>query len=258
MKKMKCLWISLTLVLLSGCTLLLIEKSRDADVDDGVDSDADGDGDTDIDGDVDGDGDTDGDLDGDTDSDADKDIDTDIDEDVDRDAEVDRDVEVDADDEVDADAECTPTEETCNATDDDCDGSIDEAGCDCVVEEWGGSVYLFCWSGAGGARETNDARAYCEARGYHLAVIESADEDAWLMDVAFALDDQDWGFDLSDEASDGDWRWYDGSSPGYTNWGADEPNGSTSENCCEFRPSTRAWNDCNCASARPYICEVSA
>jgi hypothetical protein len=154
------------------------------------------------------------------------------------------------------DAACTPTSEECNAVDDDCNGLVDDDGCECRVETRGSSAYLFCSGETGQDMNAWDAAAYCEERGYHLVIIDSAEEGTWLMDIAFAIDNQDWGIGLNDEGEEGTWLWPDGTAPAYTNWGTDEPNGGTSENCCEVRPGTRAWNDCHCETNRPFVCEA--
>ena len=50
--------------------------------------------------------------------------------------------------------------------------------------------------------------------------------------------------------------WPDGSAPAYTNWGPNEPNDSSGEDCASLsRSSGETWNDLDCDdNNKPYIC----
>lgn len=70
----------------------------------------------------------------------------------------------------------------------------------------------------------DDAKAYCEARGQHLATITSAaDQAAAAQVVEKGTMESYW---LGAEEVNGTWSWITGQDFGYTNWDASEPNGS--------------------------------
>lgn len=63
---------------------------------------------------------------------------------------------------------------------------------------------------------------------------------------------------LSDPKGDENWQWIsDSSSPNYTNWLSDEPNGHGTEKCVEMYAGRLAsfWNDISCSFSAQYICE---
>ncbi|MEL6182205.1 MAG: lectin-like protein [Myxococcota bacterium] len=41
----------------------------------------------------------------------------------------------------------------------------------------------------------------------------------------------------------------------YTNWGSGEPNNSGNEDCGELRLDTGQWNDKECDTVQPFVCE---
>lgn len=152
--------------------------------------------------------------------------------------------------------------ETCNATDDNCDGEIDEGTCDeCERRELGGSIYLLCmdildWANAG---------AWCRARGYDLVIIDSAAEDTWLWGEVSDLYLGDWWLGMSDVATEGTYLWVDGSVAwagggpvGYSNWRYDAPYNTTDRNCCELDGGYDGeWVDSFCDVEQPFVCELT-
>ena len=60
-----------------------------------------------------------------------------------------------------------------------------------------------------------------------------------------------------------DWKWSSVASPvEYLNWADGEPNNHFSliygsEECVEIEDSSGEWNDENCDSLRPYVCQKS-
>jgi hypothetical protein len=148
---------------------------------------------------------------------------------------------------------CTPVFEECNARDDDCDSSVDEDGCPCEVQVYGGRTYLFCWRSEGGERTAAEAETFCRDRGYEVVPIEDNAENAFVMEHAFDNDRIDWLIGLTDEREEGIWRKPDGTIATYLGFVSPEPNGGLAENCCEIRPGN-VWNDCDCALPRPFVC----
>lgn len=151
--------------------------------------------------------------------------------------------------------DCTPTAmatEMCNGLDDDCDGTIDETPADCEsatgckLQRVSSGVYLFCdmdepWVTAG---ET------CAAIGYHLATIETTEENIALRDIAEPLDSRDWWIGFNDEDDDGTWTWLEGTSP------LDLVNGGSDGECACIDVSESDWDGRSCTETRPYVCEA--
>jgi hypothetical protein len=151
--------------------------------------------------------------------------------------------------------------EACNATDDDCDGELDEgtcSGCDRRVR--GGVVYLFCTS----FRSWSQARGYCMDRGYDLVVIQDATEDEWLVSQVVAVDPtNDWYIGLSDRVTEGTYLWVDGTAAwmggapvGYTNFNTGAPDGFVDQDCVELAPLFEfRWDEGTCSVPQPFVCE---
>ena len=89
------------------------------------------------------------------------------------------------------------------------------------------------------------AKAYCEAKGGHLAVIESAEENEALYNFIKENGYTSAYFGLSDTAEEGTWTWVTGEEAVYTNWNADEPGGGRDENYAMFfyLYEDGTWND---------------
>ena len=89
------------------------------------------------------------------------------------------------------------------------------------------------------------AKAYCESRGGHLAVIDSAEENEALYAYIKEQGYTSAYFGFSDTAEEGTWSWVNGEATDYTNWNADEPGGGTDENYAMFfyLYEDGTWND---------------
>jgi len=149
--------------------------------------------------------------------------------------------------------------ETCNGRDDNCDGQIDETGCPCPAFQYNGHNYLFCsptanWSVAG---------TTCKGWGYHLAKIEDAAENKWVVDTANSIDRTGWWIGLNDIAKEGTFVWADGSALGYSVWVQGQPNnggfGGNDQDCVEIISnlvSGYGWNDGECGNQLHFVCEL--
>ena len=98
---------------------------------------------------------------------------------------------------------------------------------------------------SGVANTWNEAKAYCEARGGHLAVINNAKENTKLFNY---MKSKGYGaayFGLSDATKEGTWTWANGDKVSYKNWEGSEPNGGTAENYGMFywKFNDGKWND---------------
>ena len=143
--------------------------------------------------------------------------------------------------------------DVCDTLDNDCDGSKDNDGlCPCDVEEYLGEVYMFCET----AQTWSADRTSCLAYGYELATANDAAENIWMVDEAYTRYAGKWWIGLSDQASEGSWVWASGAAVTYTNWSSGEPNGGTSESCCQLgRFGDYTWNDEPCGSSFYFVCE---
>ena len=162
---------------------------------------------------------------------------------------------LDADDCDDDCAACHPAgAETCDARDQDCDGTIDEAPtggmepCPCPRRTHAGHSYLFCR----GAYDQAMGQTRCGSVGYALATIGDAAEQAFVWGQISSGTPDDWWIGLDDRAVEGTHVWPDGSPLGtYRAWATDQPdNGGLApveEDCVEMSFSAGGrWNDLGC------------
>ena len=95
-----------------------------------------------------------------------------------------------------------------------------------------------------------EAKTDCESIGAHLAVITSDQENTFL-------DNRTGWIGLNDRDEEGKWVWVDGSVFNYTNWGSNQPNNLSYENCVS-KDYTGKWHDFGCHWRKSYICETPA
>lgn len=103
-------------------------------------------------------------------------------------------------------------------------------------------------------RDRDGAFDACSADGAHLAVIETAAEDAYVRTFANA----DYWIGYDDLKTEGVFRWVSGSLATYENFQGAEPNDSGVEDCTSVQNSNGSWNDTNCGDQRPGVCECEA
>ncbi len=117
---------------------------------------------------------------------------------------------------------------------------------DCDYLAYNKHGYWFCRP----SRDWADAQARCEAVGMHLATIEDAAENNFILSMI----EGDTYIGLSDTDTEGTFTWIDGSALTYTNWDTDQPNDTGGQDCVEMN-LTGAWNDETCTIGQFFICE---
>jgi len=145
-----------------------------------------------------------------------------------------------------------------------CDEDIDPCTTDtcvggkCVHSQSGWSAYGgHCYKYFEDPKNWTSARNDCIAQGGDLASTANAAENDFIHSIT-PNDRFPWiGF--NDIASENSWQWSDGSAVTYTYWNSGEPNNSGDEDCTHIHhysgSADKKWNDGNCGSALPYICE---
>lgn len=145
--------------------------------------------------------------------------------------------------------------ERCDGLDGDCDGQVDdEAPCPCELAWLDGRAYQLCTS----PETWDDAAAWCNSYGYHLATIEDAEEDAWLDAEIDLRSEELWWAGGTDRGDEGVWRWDDLTPWSYSHWHSGQPNDGTtiSQDCLELnRFDDGSWNDYECDEPARFVCE---
>ena len=88
-----------------------------------------------------------------------------------------------------------------------------------------------------------EAEQAAVARGGHLVKIDDAAENAWVNATFVEPLQRSLWIGLSDQAVEGQFRWSDGTTPGYTNWAASEPNNSGGVEDYAVMVPGGQWND---------------
>ena len=91
-----------------------------------------------------------------------------------------------------------------------------------------------------------DAKAYCESLGGHLAIITTSEENDFLYQLMEEAGYVNAYFGLTDSQEEGCWVWVDGSEADYINWSLGEPNAENpNEDYAMFywKFTDGTWND---------------
>jgi hypothetical protein len=188
---------------------------------------------------------------------------------------------------------CVPTvpaTERCDGIDNNCTGGVDEGvACPdhCTGATRAGHTYLLCaFENASGAmtrlRTWSQALEFCSMRGFGLVAIESAEEDAFILQwiAEMELEDQVWmGANDRDQPlgpnREGTWVWGSGNAAvqfwqggengmsvmmRYEDWATGEPNNTDNEDCGVLSAKhDYQWADRACASTfANFVCESTA
>lgn len=107
-----------------------------------------------------------------------------------------------------------------------------------------------------------EAEAYCESLGGHLAVINNEEENKAVFDIMKELGYDSAYFGYTDSGNEGSWKWVNGESSQYENWSDGEPNNERGiENYAMFyyQSPDYEWNDGDFDSTvnggKAFICE---
>lgn len=143
--------------------------------------------------------------------------------------------------------------EICDGLDNNCDGRIDEVGCDCEGVMLAEVQLYFC-------RETLNwvsARDGCVARGLRLASLQ----EEGLSQAAFAFADdflpnQSWYLAANDRSEEGAWRMNNDEPLHFSYFTPGEPDDFGDEDCAVLASYAGGqWADERCAHPFSYICE---
>ncbi|MGB8993519.1 MAG: lectin-like protein, partial [Desulfobaccales bacterium] len=109
-----------------------------------------------------------------------------------------------------------------------------------------------------GSLTWSQAEAYAQSLGGHLATVNDAAEQQWLMNTFGQLGSLWIGFYQTDKLAEpaGHWAWMSGETATYTNWASGQPdNYGNNEDYAQFNwDSAGHWNDCpNSSNLRGLI-----
>jgi predicted outer membrane repeat protein len=125
-------------------------------------------------------------------------------------------------------------------------------GCCAFTDNPTGHDYAVCNLGL----DWYDATAFCEREGFYLATVNDSDENAAIL----FLIGGDSFIGASDGAAEGAWTWADGEAWGYTDWWPVAPNGipENEEDCAVIQDTVDGnWDDIDCTSEMPFVCETN-
>jgi hypothetical protein len=129
-----------------------------------------------------------------------------------------------------------------------CSGRADCAeATDCTLfAPVSGPMLLHCAT----PRTWDDARAFCQARGGDLVVVDEA------LNPLLAEQTPSVWIGLSDTVTEGEFVWVDGSPVDWPAWAEGEPNDAGDGEDCVHTGTGGLWNDRSCASELAFVCQA--
>jgi cysteine-rich repeat protein len=110
-----------------------------------------------------------------------------------------------------------------------------------------------CFTRYDTALDWTAARDACAVRRQHLATFASVGESD-LVSTTVLAGVFAW-LGLSDIAVEGTWRWVTGEQLAFSGWQTGQPDDASGNEDCGMNWNGNRWNDANCASSLPYVCE---
>lgn len=102
------------------------------------------------------------------------------------------------------------------------------------------------------------AQAHCQGSSAHLATINDAHENAWILaKYGSILQDHELWIGYWEPNGDGEWSWINGETSSYANWLTSNPDNPDAERCATMFNESGRWNSAYCAANwRQYaLCE---
>ncbi|XP_038629986.1 CD209 antigen-like protein E [Scyliorhinus canicula] len=145
-----------------------------------------------------------------------------------------------------------------------------ESACPCGWQAHNKSCYRFLTD----EKDWNTAKQECESLISHLIIINTPEEQNYTTESIKDKKDSYW-IGITDRIVENEWKWVDGSPvkdlcgilmdiivPVFSSsnyWRKNQPDNSNNEDCAtigeETRDGTFGWNDDNCKTPHPFICE---
>uniref|UniRef100_A0A3B1IJN8 C-type lectin domain-containing protein n=1 Tax=Astyanax mexicanus TaxID=7994 RepID=A0A3B1IJN8_ASTMX len=123
-------------------------------------------------------------------------------------------------------------------------------------KKFGSSFYFFSTE----QKTWSDARKDCRERGADLVIINSEEEQKFLIDQE--KQKNDFWIGLTDQYTESVWKWVDGQKLTHEFWKRNEPNNAGGqEDCAAFSAPgesfLQAWNDLPCSETENWVCELN-
>ena len=122
-----------------------------------------------------------------------------------------------------------------------------------------GNYYAVYTGDSLGIRTWEEAEAFCEELGGHLAVIDASQTNSEIFRYLQERGIMTAFFGLSDAEQEGQWRWVGDSQPVYTNWAKGQPEASSAESdyaCFSTQTGDGQWCDAKFGYATTrFLCQ---